>query len=245
MLDGLEGTEVIVDDILVYGIGDTIDEARENHDDNLLKLMNRVKYNGVKLNKDKIKLHLSEIKYMGHILTTEGVKPDPAKVKSIRDMPNPEDKKGVKRFLGTVNYLAKFIPNLSQVAEPLRELTKEGKTFKLGEGELKTIQKLKSMISEDAELRYFDVKKAVTIECDASYSGLGAVMMQEGRPVSFASRTLTETEKRYHPMELECLSFLFACSKFDQYIYGKKDLKIFSDHQPLQSIFRKEMDKRF
>ena len=70
------------------------------------------------------------------------------------------------------------------MAEPLRELTKEGKTFKLGEGELKTIQKLKSMISEDAELRYFNVKKAVTIECDASYSGLEAVMMQERRPVS-------------------------------------------------------------
>ena len=99
------------------------------------------------------------------------------------------------------------------------------------------------MISEDAELRYFDVKKAVTIECDASYSGSGAVMMQEGRPVSYDSRTLTETEKRYHPMELQCLSVLFACSKFDQYIYGKKDMKILADHQPLQSIFRKEMNK--
>ena len=111
-------------------------------------------------------------------------------------------------------------------------MTKEGKTFKLGEGELKTIQKLKSIIKEDAELKYFEAKKAVTIECDASYSGIGAVMMQEGRPVNFASRTLTETEKKYHPMELECLSVLFACSKFDQYIYGKKDVKILSDHQP-------------
>ena len=119
MLDGLEGTEVIADDILVYGIGDTVEEARENHGDNLLKLMNRVKNNEVKLSKDKMKLHLSEIKYMGHILTTEVVKPDPAKVKYIREMPNPEDKKGVKRILGTVNFLAKFIPNLSQVEEPL------------------------------------------------------------------------------------------------------------------------------
>ena len=69
------------------------------------------------------------------------------------------------------------------------------------------------------------------------------MLTQEGKPICFVSRTLTETEEKYHPMELECLAVIFACSKFDQYIYGKTDLQIFSDHRPLESIFKKEMEK--
>jgi len=244
VLDGLDGTQVIADDILVYGVGETEEEARENHDDNILQVMKRIRDNGVKLNRDKMKLHLKELKYMGHILTTNGIKPDPAKVQSIKGMPIPEDKKSMKRFLGAVTYLGRFIPNLSQVAEPLRNLTKESsKWSQLGETELGAIERLKDLISEDAELRYFDTTKSVHIECDASYDGLGAVMLQDDKPVCYASRTLTEVEKRYHPMELECLAVLFACSKFDQYIYGNKEVRIFSDHQPLESIFKKDMDK--
>ena len=85
--------------------------------------------------------------------------------------------------------------------------------------------------------------KAAVIECDASTRGLGAMLTQKGKPICFVSRTLTDTEEKYHPMELECLAVVFACSKFDQYIYGKTDLQIFSDHRPLESIFKKEMEK--
>ena len=79
--------------------------------------MERLKDKRVKINRDKIKHHLSEIKYMGHVLTTDGIKPDLAKIQGLQDMPYPRDKQEVKRFLGTVNYLAKFIPNLSEKAE--------------------------------------------------------------------------------------------------------------------------------
>ena len=83
-----------------------------------------------------------------------------------------------------------------------------------------------------------DANKLAIIECDASTKGLGAVHKQEGRPTSYASRTLTDTEKKYHPLELECLAVIFACSKFDQYIYGKRDLQFISDHRLLESIFK-------
>ena len=245
VLDGLEGVEVIADDILVYGVGESETEARADHDRKLLELMERIREKGVKINKEKMKLHLTEIKYMGHLLTTEGIKPDPAKVQGLKDMPEPSDTSEVKRFLGTANYLAKFVPHLSSLAEELRDVTQDidDDNFTFGEQQKKAFEALKDAISEDTLLRYYDPNKPAIIECDASTKGLGAMLTQEGKPISFSSRTLTDTEEKYHPMELECLAVIFACSKFDQYIYGKTDLQIFSDHRPLESIFKKEMEK--
>lgn len=242
LLDGLDGIEVIADDILIYGIGDDAVEARRDHDQKLIALLDRLRQKGVKINKDKMKLHLPEIKYMGHILTAEGIKPDPAKVQGLHNMPYPTDQQAVKRFLGTVNYLAKFLPHLSDKAEPLRNV-KEGTGFLFGQPEKDAWDEIIEMISEDTLLRYFDPRKPVVIECDASTKGLGAVMIQDGKPVCFASRTLSATETKYHPLELECLAVVFGCTKFDQYIYGKKDLTVLSDHRPLETILKKEMDK--
>ena len=242
-LDGLDGIEVIADDILVYGCGNSQQEGVENHDKNLLALMDRLQKTGIKMNKDKLKLHVANHKHIGHILTPNGVKPDPDKISGIRDMPYPEDKKAVKRFVGMVMYLEKFIPKLSQICEPLTALLKDAVDFRMTEKEKRAVDCIKETISLDAELRYFDSTKPAVIQCDASYSGLGAVLLQDGKPVSFVSRTLTGAECRYHPLELECLAVVFACSKFDQYIYGKRDITVLSDHQPLETIFKKTMDK--
>ena len=150
VLDGLGGVEVIADDILVYGVGENENEARVDHDRKLLELMERIREKGVKINKEKMKLHLTEIKYMGHVLTSEGVKPDPAKVQGLKDMPEPRDTSEVKRFLGTANYLAKFVPHLSSLADQLRETTKDidDENFKFGDEQKKAITALKEAISE-------------------------------------------------------------------------------------------------
>jgi hypothetical protein len=242
-LDGLTGIEVIADDILVYGCGDSTEEGAADHDRNLLALMERLKDRGIKINKDKMKLHLSEIKYMGHILTPDGVKPDPEKVQGIRDLPYPKDKQGVKRFMGMVTYLAKFIPGLAALSEKLHHLTRERTNFEFGQEEREAMDNIKQMVSADTSLRYFDRDKPAVVQCDASYAGLGAVLLQEEKPVAFVSRSLSEAESRYHPLELECLAVLFGCAKFDHYIYGKPDVTVLSDHQPLETIFKKTMDK--
>ena len=117
------------------------------------------------------------------------------------------------------NYLAKIISNLSATSEPLRRLTEKSIEFQWGEEEQSAFEKLKDLICKDQILAFYDVSKPVLIQCDASTEGLGATLLQEGRPVASVSRSLTKAEKNYVALELECLAIVFACSKFDQYIY--------------------------
>ena len=129
VLEGLSGTEAIIDDILVYGCGDTTEEAIIDHDSNLHALLERARSVGVKLNKDKLKLCQSEIKNMGQILTADGMRPDPENVKAIFNMPRPTDVKAVQRFIGNATYLSKYVSHLSEVCEPLRRLSDKDAVF--------------------------------------------------------------------------------------------------------------------
>ena len=106
---------IIADDILVTGEGSSTEEAIKNHDDNLTALLERCRMRGIKLNKDKFRLRETAVKYMGHILSSEGLKPDPAKVDAIMGMNAPQDVEGVKRLLGMVNYLARYLSHLSDM----------------------------------------------------------------------------------------------------------------------------------
>ena len=117
--------EVIADDILVYSCGKTQEEAVKDHDANLTELLKRAQVN-LKLNKNKLKLKMTEVSYMGHILTSTGLKPDPEKIKAMTEMKQPSNVKETQCFLRFVNYLAKFAPHLSDVSEPLRCLMDKG-----------------------------------------------------------------------------------------------------------------------
>ena len=128
-LGDLEGVEVLGDDMLVVGYGDTQDEANKNHDENLLRLLKRAREINLKFNKKKLNLRRSEVKFMRHVLTSDGLKPDADKVKAVAEMPRPTTKQETLSLLGFVNYLAKFLPRLSEVAQPLRELTTKNARF--------------------------------------------------------------------------------------------------------------------
>jgi hypothetical protein len=117
-LSGLNGVDVIIDDILVFGSGETEEEAMQDHDENLRNLLDRARKVNLKLNKNKLNLRCKEVPYIGHLLTKDGLKPDPKKDRAIQDMPRPTDVQSV-RFLGFVNYLSKFLPKISEVSEPL------------------------------------------------------------------------------------------------------------------------------
>ena len=238
VLQGLPGVAVIVDDILVYGAGTTEEESQKDHDKNLQQLLQRARDKNLKFNKRKLRLCLSEVTYMGHRLTKEGLSPDPTKVKAILNMPTPDSKRAVERFLGCLQYLARFLPQLAEVATPLRQLTEKSAIFTWETQQDEAFQKLKKMITVAPVLKYYDVKEETTIQSDASEKGLGATLLHQGQPVAFASRALNKSEQNYAQIEKECLAIVFACERFNQYIHGR-ECTIHTDHRPLAPIFTK------
>jgi len=240
-IQGLKGVEVIADDTLVFGVGDSIKAATEDHDRNLESLLQRAWENNLKFNRDKLRLQMPSVTYMGHVLSASGVSADLAKKDAIMNMPRPIDKAAVQHFLGFVNYLAKFLPRLSDVCEPLRRLTDREAIWDWQSQQENAYLKIKELVTQAPVLRYYNIDEPVTIQCDLSDYGLGAMLLQHGQPVAFASRSLSSVEQRYAQIENETLAIVFACECFRQYICGRDIIHIQTDHvmKPSETIFKK------
>ena len=154
-------------------------------------------------------------------------------------MPDPTDVQSLRRFLGMVNYLSKFLQRLSEETEVLRKLTEKDAEWCWLQSHTDAVAHVKEMIVSAPVLAYYDVNKPVVTQCDASKSGLGAALLQEERPVAYSSRVMTQTEKNYAQIEKELLAIVYACGKFDQYIFGRSNIIVQSDHKPLETIFKK------
>ena len=231
--DDLEGVETDINDIIVHA------DTEIKHDNRLHAVLDRCEKINLTLNEEKFVLKVKEVTYIGHKLIQEGIKPDDEKICAISDMPAPTDKKGVERLLGVVNYLGKFIPNLDAVTEPIRFLLKKDVKFQWLHKQDKALQEIKSILTKygGQVLKLLDVRKPVTISCDASPTGLSGVLTQEGRPVAYASRSRTEAESRYGQIEKELLAVQFSLDRFNQYTYGKK-VTIEPDHKLLEAIVK-------
>ena len=243
LVEGVPYVEVVADDFVVVGYGETYEQATEDHDRNLTAFLQRCQECGLKLNVDKLKLRQTEVPFIGHVATGEGLRVDPAKVKAICEMPDPTDKAGVQRLLGLAQYLSKFLPHLSDLTKPLRELTQEEVEWCWGDAQAAALSQLKEAVTRTPVLRYYNLNDEVTLQCDASQSGLGAAMLQNGQPVAYASRALTPTETRYAQIEKELLAIVFACEKFDPYIFGRAGITVETDHKPLEAIVHKPLDR--
>ncbi|GFN74079.1 polyprotein [Plakobranchus ocellatus] len=145
----VEGVETDIDDILVWG------KNTKEPDERLRKVLNRCRKINLTLNEKKCHFNKEEITYLGHKLTQDGVQPDKEKVKAITAMPPPEDKKGVERLLGTVNYMAKFIPNLSTISEPIRKLLKKDNQFVWEHEQAKAFEEIKNAMTSEKNIRLF------------------------------------------------------------------------------------------
>lgn len=239
-VEGIPGVKSIIDDILIYGEGKTEEEAIKDHDRKFGLLMERCRERNLKLNKDKLKLKLKEVKFIGHLITNKGLKMDPEKLRAVLEMPKPTDVSGGRRLVGFVTYLSKFLPKLSDICEPLRKLTVKDSEFCWLGNHDKALHEIKTLVTSEPVLKYYDPNMELTLQSDASETGLGAAILQAKQPIAYASRALTNTETRYAQIEKELLSVVFGLQKFHQYTYGRK-VYVTSDHKPLESILKKPL----
>ena len=186
-LDSLPGVLCIADDILVYGTGESNEEATANQDRSLQDLLQRCKDRSVVLNPDKMKLRMSEVSFVGHLLINKGLKSDPAKVEAIAKMPKPQDVEGVQRLNGFVNYLAKFLPKLSDAMKPIPRLTRKDAPWNWFSEQDQAFAHVQRLVTEAPVLCSYDPSQDLTIQCDASHSGLGAAILQNGKPIEYTS----------------------------------------------------------
>ena len=181
----------IADDIVIHGA------TESTHDGTVLVLCEIARLNNLSLNSKKMQLKSTDCKFFRHRLTPDGIKVDTKKVEAIIQMDPPQNVASLQSFNGMVNYLKKFSPVLSELSEPLRRLCKPGVEWTWEFEQHSAFEAIKKVITTLPVLAYFDKTKKHTIQSDASKKGLGAVLLQESKPVMYVSRALPETEKRY------------------------------------------------
>lgn len=241
MLEGLEGVRCYVDDVVIWG------STQQEHNERLKKVLQRIRENGLKLNRVKCQFGVKEITFLGDKLSTKGIEPDEKKIKAILSMPRPTDKKGVLRIMGMINFIGKFIPNLSVKTSAIRELLHDSTEFKWTGRHEREWNVLKTTLTTAPVLAYYDPTKRLKISTDASKDGLGAVLLQaEGenwKPVAYASRSMTKTETKYAQIEKECLGLAYGLERFHCYVYGLPTFTVETDHRPLVSIIKKNLNE--
>ena len=249
----LKGVINIADDILIYG------STVEEHDRNLLALLDRALEVNMTLNPKKFKFKCTSVPFFGNILTDNGIRPDPTKVEAIKNWPIPKTVKDLQSFLGAVNFLGKFIQGLSSLRSSLQGLIKKDAEYIWTGTHTNAFNTIKEAICQETLLAYYDKDRPVFIEVDASGQGLGAVLLQgniledelstspqtEGRylsfrnrlkPIAFASKSLSDAETRYSNIERELLGVVWAVEHFHHYTFANK-INIISDHKPLHPLF--------
>jgi hypothetical protein len=236
LFDDIPGVEVYIDDILIHG------SNKEIHDDRLHKVLMRCRDINLKLNKEKCVIGKDKVSFLGHEISDKGMQAKRDKTKAVLDMPVPTDKQELQRFLGFVQYLSKFCPGLATETMALREILKKNNSFIWEKAQESAFMKIKSLVSDTPILRHFDPNKHVTLQVDASSYGLGAVLLQDGQPVEYASKSLTDAQKNYAQIEKELLACLFAVKKFHYYIFGGPKFTIHTDHKPLLGLVNKNLD---
>ena len=204
------GVLAIHDNIFIYGKDD------KDHDANLVNLSNVAQKEGLVFNSAKCAIKQESLTFFGGVFSAKGYLPDPGKIQGISDMPAPQTKQELQSFLGAVNYLQTFVPHLSHHTEPLRVLLKKEITFAWDQNSKDSFQRIKGLLENSLlkPLKYYGRNKLVILQCDAPLKGLGACILQDNKPIAFASKSLTDTETRYANIERELLAIVFGCKCF-------------------------------
>ena len=226
---------IYLDDIIVFG------KSSQEHLDNLKLVLDRLGEAGLKIKPKKCTLMCKEVAYLGHIISPEGISPNPKKVQTVLDWPVPRTVKEVQSFLGFTNYYRRFIKNFSQIARPLHALTKKSVPFSWSDAEQTAFNTLKHLTATSPVLQHPDYSKRFILDTDACLSGLGAVFSQlntDGKemPVAFASRSTSPSERSYPTTRLEMLAIVWALDHFRPYLLHAP-FTIRTDHSSLTWLY--------
>lgn len=234
-LSGLNNEKCLIylDDLIVFG------RNLDIHNKNLQDVFERLREVNLKLNPAKCEFLKKDILYLGHVISSEGILPDPEKINTVKNYPRPNNSDELKRFVAFVNYYRKFIKNFAQIAHPLNALSKKNVPFNWNGKCQKSFEILKEKIISPPILQYpdFSEENQFIIQTDASNYAIGSILSNKnGRPIAFASRSLNKAEKNYPVIEKELLAIVWAVKYFRPYLYGRY-FKIQTDHRPLIYLF--------
>ena len=235
ILNGVEGVICQMDDVLVHGAN------QEEHDRRVRATLHRLQEAGITLNIEKCQFFKTSVKFLGSIIDEQGIHADPTKTKAISEFPPPQNAKDLQRFMGMVNHLGKFVPQLAEKSEPLRQLLCKETTWLWTDPQQRAFDQIKTTLTSAEVLACYDPSRPTIITADASLNGIGAVLLQvqdDGtrRPISYASRPLSDAEKRYAVIKKEALAGVWACEKFSEYVVGMSFV-LETDHKSLQALF--------
>ena len=189
---------------------------------------------------EKIHFKQSQVSFYGHCWSKQGISTDPKKIQALNHKEFPPDKETMRSFLGMINYLNRYIVLSPHLAASLSALTHQAMDYKPSKVHYENFHRLKMDVSNMRARPYFDVNEETTLQMDVSKKGLGACIIQKGKVVCFASRTLTKTEQNYQNLEREALGTAWGMEKFNYFLYGK-EFTLESDQKPLVSIYKKHM----
>ena len=234
ILQGLSNVLCYLDDILITGATD------QEHIHNLEEVLKRLQCHGIKVQNSKCTFLANSVEYLGHIIDHKGLHTSPQKVAAIQDAPAPSNQQQLRSLLGLLHYYGKFIPNLATLLHPMNRLLKSGSVWNWSPDCQQAFAQAKKLLSSAAVLAHYNPSLPLRLATDASAYGIGAVISHifpdgSERPIAFASRTLSNSEKRYAQLEKEALSLIFGVQKFHPYLYGRA-FTLYTDHKPLTTI---------
>ncbi|GKB51713.1 putative nucleotidyltransferase, ribonuclease H [Tanacetum coccineum] len=229
---------VFIDDILIYS------RNKEEHANHLRIILELLKKEKLYSNFSKCDFWIRIVQFLGHLIDSQGIYVDPAKIKAVKNWVSPTTPTEIRQFLGLAGYYRRFINDFSKIAKSLTELTQKNKKYIWGEDQETAFQLLKQKLCEAPILALPEGNDDFVVYCDASHQGLGVVLMQREKVIAYASRQLKPNEENYTTHDLELGAVVFALKIWRHYLYGTK-CTVFTDHKSLQHILdQKELNMR-
>ena len=227
ILNSLPGARAYQDDIIIHG------SSKEEHDRNLLQVLNTLNKHNVAINANKSQFNVKQLKYLGYIINREGITADIERIKALQLAPKPQSPEQLRSFLGLVQFYSRFIPNFSALTQPLYELLQD---FQWNSEADKHYDKVLHALINGKVLTSYKLGAPTCLIVDASEHALGAVLEQNGKPVTCISRKLSTTELHYSQTQKEALAVHWAVRRLHKFLFGIP-FTIITDHRALEFIF--------